>query len=415
MRTCSTLYCALLAGLALLWCTYTASAQRVRPTDSLSVHRIGHQSQPLENGRVIVFGGQTTDELFRPVVHSSCEIFDPATETWTPASAMNTARADFASVVLQDGRILAIGGADSQDRSLASVERYDPATDTWTHVGTLRKERQNISAVLLDNGNVLVMGHDPNSFEIGSADGSGWNLYEDESLGYAYPESPRMIRMNDARILVVGNQAGPYPNRALTITQQGTADTTAFPAIEDHPGAGLALLPDGKVLVTGGTASAKNELFDPAAETFTATDNFSFAHFGCPLMPLSDGRIAAVNAGSTVYPDDTYILEIYTPSNGQWEVMKAHDFTATDNHTATPLGNGKYLISGGRQLSGLPGKGSNKCFIFDETTVGVREEQPAIGLVRYDESSRCIHIQMQWHGAYSARLLDIYDRAHPRA
>ena len=60
------------------------------------------------------------------------EIYDPATNVWSPAQSMPTARAGHAAVTGPDGLIYAIGGADDPfgdpGSFLATVEAYDPAT-----------------------------------------------------------------------------------------------------------------------------------------------------------------------------------------------------------------------------------------------------------------------------------------------
>ena len=66
--------------------------------------------------------------------------------------------------------------------------------------------------------------------------------------------------------LVVGNIQGSGSNWATIVTQDLVADTTQFPMLEDHQHAGLALLQDGKVLVTGGDVSVTNVIFDPTVE-----------------------------------------------------------------------------------------------------------------------------------------------------
>ncbi|MGB8298359.1 MAG: kelch repeat-containing protein, partial [Polyangia bacterium] len=60
------------------------------------------------------------------------------------------------------------------------------------------------------------------------------------------------------------------------------------------------LLPNGKVLVVGGTeswgtpAAANAELYDPAAGTFTATANMNVARFGQTATLLPSGAVLVV-------------------------------------------------------------------------------------------------------------------------
>jgi Galactose oxidase, central domain len=74
--------------------------------------------------------------------------------------AMNTKRTNFAAVKLGGGgAILVIGGLDQTGTPLASCELFDPATGTWTTItGTLNAARYNHAAVVTANGAVLIIG-----------------------------------------------------------------------------------------------------------------------------------------------------------------------------------------------------------------------------------------------------------------
>jgi hypothetical protein len=75
---------------------------------------------------------------------ASAEVFDPATNTWTPTGSMSQARDLFQAVLLQDGRVLVAGGHISLEppyATFATAELYDPATGTWTATGSMSTAR----------------------------------------------------------------------------------------------------------------------------------------------------------------------------------------------------------------------------------------------------------------------------------
>ena len=391
-----------------------ATCQHVKQTGDLNVKRIFHQFQPLGNGKAIAFGGQTVDSLFQPVWHSSCEIFDSLTEVWSMAASMNTPRSKFASVITQGGKILAIGGITANATVLSSVESYDPLLNIWTTVGSMSTTRQQCDAILLDNGDILVIGGNINDYDVGSSDGSSWALGGTVPIGYRVPEDPQVIRMNDSRILVAGNQPGAYPNWALTITQGLTPDTTDTPLTEDHPIAGLALLVNGNALITNGTANGINDLFNPTNNNCTQTGSFVHEHYGCPLIPLLDGRVVAINMGSTNYPSgDTEILEVYDTVAGTWQVIMGHNFTATQHHKVAALGNGQYLIAGGAELNQVITAGARKCFIFDEFGQGTGIEETTLSLVQmfYNSTNHTINIKLNENSGNAKHQAYLYDIA----
>ena len=134
------------------------------PTGSMNVARGEFATVVLNDGRVLVVGGVN---FSGPL--ASAEIYDPRTGAWTETrEPMGTPRSDLALVVLRDGRVLAAGGEmDAQgDRSM-SAEIFDPRTEKWTMTGPMTAPRSEVeyASVLLPDGRVLVPGgiHSPTS------------------------------------------------------------------------------------------------------------------------------------------------------------------------------------------------------------------------------------------------------------
>ncbi len=96
-----------------------------RTTQPMSSDRCAHTLTTLLDGRVLAAGGWHDVREFR--VHSHTEIYDPASGTWSPSGSMHACRAQHGAVRLQDGRVLVVGGEDERG-ILASAEVYDPGT-----------------------------------------------------------------------------------------------------------------------------------------------------------------------------------------------------------------------------------------------------------------------------------------------
>ena len=71
---------------------------------------------------------------------------------------MNVARGEFTTVVLHDGRVLAVGGAATDETPIASAEIYDPRTGIWTLTGSMSTGRNDLAVVVLRDGRVLAAG-----------------------------------------------------------------------------------------------------------------------------------------------------------------------------------------------------------------------------------------------------------------
>jgi N-acetylneuraminic acid mutarotase len=69
-----------------------------------------HTSTLLTNGKVLVTGGVNNDTHY----HSTTELYDLSTQTWTMTGSMNYARAEHTATVLTDGKVLITGGYDAK-------------------------------------------------------------------------------------------------------------------------------------------------------------------------------------------------------------------------------------------------------------------------------------------------------------
>jgi N-acetylneuraminic acid mutarotase len=139
--------------------TYMASAEIYDPeegtfaeTGDMTVARKDHTATVLNDGRVLIVGGRMNDAA----VLASAEIYNPATGVFTTAGNMAAARANHTASILPDGRVVVAGGESANGAILASVEIYNPATGTFSLVsGSMSDARTLHSAVVLSSGKVL--------------------------------------------------------------------------------------------------------------------------------------------------------------------------------------------------------------------------------------------------------------------
>jgi hypothetical protein len=103
-----------------------AEAGAAGATDSMATARYGHKATGLADGTVLVVGGFGVSEY-----PANVEIYDPATDTFSPTGSLATARNSHTATGLDDGTVLVVGGFNQTTGALASAEIYDPATGTW--------------------------------------------------------------------------------------------------------------------------------------------------------------------------------------------------------------------------------------------------------------------------------------------
>ena len=76
---------------------------------------------------------------------------------------MSAARALHTATLLANGTVLVTGGISSSNSILTGAELYDPASNSWSPAAPLNAARVVHTATLLGNGAVLVTGGDNGS------------------------------------------------------------------------------------------------------------------------------------------------------------------------------------------------------------------------------------------------------------
>jgi WD40 repeat protein len=259
---------------------YDPSSGTWTATGSMDRGRFYHTATLLPDGTVLVAGGVISNNLLLP----SAELYDPRTGSWTATGRMVGPFSPDTATLLLDGTVLAVGGMDD-GRGLASAELYDPRTGTWSVTGSLSGANAG-RATLLPDGKVLVAG-------------------------------------GDSSVLVVQpDTGGPGPD-ALTLASAelydpGTGSWTVIGSMtEARAGYTATLLTDGTVLVAGGHRNdtsgtrllASAELFDPGSGSWTVTRGMFTARAGHTATLLPDGTVL-VTGGS-----DSNLVELYAPGS----------------------------------------------------------------------------------------------------
>ena len=107
------------------------------------------------------------------------------------------------------------------------------------------------------------------------------------------------------------------------------------------------LLHDGRVLIAGGgrldgTGVASAEIYDPESEAFTPTGDMQFGRWGKTAALLLDGRVLVAGGGAE---GDRHTAELFDPVAGTWS--RTGDLNvARFGHNLTALADGRVLISG---------------------------------------------------------------------
>jgi hypothetical protein len=335
-------------------------------TGKMITSRTGHtMAMLLLDGRVLVVGGEIEN---RP--GNSAELYDPGTGTWAATGSMVAPRFDFSATLLADGKVLVAGGQTNTGFALASAEVYDPVSGTWTATGAMDTARELHTATLLANGRVLVAGGGAAELEASAEvyDPVGGTWAVTGAMDQARSEHKATL-LRDGKVLVEGGvqNVGGRPLFAELYDPISGTWTAAGSMIMLTSSNTATLLANGKVLVAGGLqevgahrASASAELYDPQSGVWSAIQGMVGPRSEHTATLLPDGRVlvtggygADASAGGLDEPLAS--AELFDPASGTWSAT-ASMVAVRREHTATLLPDGRVLVASGTggSLTGGP-------------------------------------------------------------
>jgi N-acetylneuraminic acid mutarotase len=329
-------------------------------TGSMAVGRFSFTATTLQNGKVLVAGGNISGDT----ATNTAELYDPATGTFSVTGSMHDARVGFSATLLRNGKVLVEGGSSNSVLALASAELYDPATGTWSVTGSMNDGRQQHSAVLLRNGNVLI---------------SGGNI----------DRSP----CADLCVTTIAESEVYDP----TTGQWTTVGETTIPRSFFT----TTLLPNGRVLAVGGRVHTGPGYYDYGAIAFAdlyvsttgkwkATGTMTISREEHATVLLSNGQVLAIG-GTTVNFNGITVAsaELYDSTTGSWTATGSM-LQGRERHTATALQNGQVLVAGGDYYDGVNAGFLTECELYDPA-VGTWSVTASMSTPRYGARAALLH------------------------
>jgi Kelch motif/Galactose oxidase, central domain len=262
-------------------------------TGDMSIARVGHEAMLLSSGKVLILGGWVGHTVTDVV-----EEYDPASRKFVVAGKMTTKRAHPSATVLGNGDVLIAGGIETDGREgMATAELYHSATHTFEALPSMHESRFAHTATLLDDGRVLLVGGR------GETVTSTAEIYDPHTKQFVVTGGLNLARykhtaalLPDGRVLVAGgsdardwngttNSAEIYDPRTGKFTTTSPLAEARFKLPDE-----AAVLSSGLILVAGGGKHA--ELYDGKTGKFSlAGGEFGDAWHYMSETRLRDGRV----------------------------------------------------------------------------------------------------------------------------
>ena len=296
----------------LLWSPSSGTTTSI-PGSGYDLFCSGHSF--LADGRLLFAGGHT--ENF--VGLRSASTYDPFANTWTRLPDMNAGRWYPTSTTLSNGDALVVSGSIDNTVGVNRLPQvFQAASGTWRDLTTALLGLELYPQMhLAPNGKVFSVAPSEVTRYLDAAGTGAWSFVANRNSGYRdYGSS---VLYADGKVLHLGG--GDPPTNAAEVIDLNQAVPTwrsVPPMAIARRQANATILPDGKVLVTGGTSGPgfnnpttpvfEAEMWDPTTEAWTtmaAAQVPRLYHSVAVLLP--DGRI--FSAGGNGYSQ----VEIYEP------------------------------------------------------------------------------------------------------
>jgi len=273
----------------------------------------------LEDGRVIFVGGQDGEDPGDFVFAVPwVKTFTSNPDTWQQLADLQHSPGRWYPGLarLADGSFLVMGGGQCCNAARTeTAERFDLATETWSYTGSMINPVEFPPSALLYTGEVLIT----------------WS-------------PPQLYNPTTEQWRLTGNFN--QPNRS-------------WPGHSDHS---IVVLEDGRVLAIGVLKGPNNntvmgEIYNPASESWTLTSNPGLVRFQTEVVQLPDGRVfvggGETEANPPPVPNTLGIVkwtDLYDPSGNSWRrVADMNHFR--EYHAVTLLvPDGRVLTTGGTRI-----------------------------------------------------------------
>jgi len=300
-------------------------------------------------------------------------VFDPVTGVKSFPSGSGNPQGCMSGTVLNDGRIIMVGGQSPTDpgsftNAVPRVKTYTTQSDSWQQLADMQLSvgRWYPGLARLADGSLLVMGGGTAPSAVRTNTCERFNLVTQTwsytgSMLNPCEFSPSAL-LHNGKVLATWSPPQIYN----TATEQWTATgnfiqpTRGWPDHSDHS---LVMLADGRALAVGirkpaGTSnSVMGEIYNPSTETWNLTSNPGLVRLQTEVAQLPDGRVLAAGGETQVNPPPVPSVlgivkwsDLYDPITNAWRRVADMNWFREYHAVTVLVPDGRVIMTGGTRI-----------------------------------------------------------------
>ena len=328
----------------------------VEPLGLIPIHAI-----VLPDGKVFSFGTTALGMQSGQFIYS---IYDPETgvETILPNTTDTDIFCSNMSIDPLTGNVMIFGGDARGEGGPVNGPVNDVLVFDYTDMtirdatqGEMEYDRWYGSSITLPNGEILVLGGTGGGEDIPEVfnANTGWRTLTGVNMNINY-YYPKMWVVSDGSVVVMSNSGSMYRINTSGTGSSQQIGTAGVPHSNTSPG---IMYDVDKIAFVGTDAKIYTGDLSAASPTFTAVANVLSARRDAGMSMLPDGRVIITGGGSqfNVLGSAVYATEIWDPTTNQVEVVEDLELARLYHSTHLLLPNGTIWAAGG----GAPGPLTN--------------------------------------------------------
>jgi len=345
----------------------------------LRIPRGAHSATPLQDGRILIAGGQIArpDEQGDHDPHAprsdatavsttTVEFVDPTSATVQSGPSLLQPRAGHYGARLTDGRVVLVGGLriSAELQEVSGSETWCPTATTWEPSVPGPAPSLGDSFVELAPGRLMRTG----GLRVNDTTSTDCWIWKEQTVTWQ-PQQPlnasRYLHgsatLADGSVLVVGGLHLAKPegsSEALCVVERWSPRTGRWTVLGSLPvpvaEPVVTPLRDGNALITGGYDEQSHptcSLYDATTNTLRRTGDLNIPRTGHTATQLEDGSVLVLGGTSNLEGNRLEVAledaERWDPSTDAWTVAEGPG-AARFAHTTTRLPDRRLLVVGGR-------------------------------------------------------------------